>query len=181
MKKVIVAVAAALLCSGVAVQNAAADNSLKTGALSLGVAVAAPISNGVSALLTPMPVVQGKYMLQHDLGLVGGLGFGSKGGDLKGTDFEFMVGARKYIKTTDVAPFIGGKLTYDSRDDGTTKGTAFTLEGVLGGEAFVMKQFSVEGSVGFGYVSGDGDKGGAKFKGSNFGTTTAGVSVNYYF
>lgn len=180
MKKVIVAVAA-LLCSGVAVQNASAANSLNQGALSLGVAVAAPVANIASSKLTTLPVIEGKYMLANDLAIAGGLGFGSHGGDAKGTDFEFMVAGRKYLKVADVAPFIGGTLAYDSRDDGSTKITAFTIAAEFGAEAFVMKQFSVQGKVGFGYVSGDVDVNGQKGKGSNFGTTSTGVSVNYYF
>lgn len=181
MKKFVLVVLAAALFLGIGIQNASAENSLKQGALSLGVAVSAPISNSVTALMTSIPVVQGKYMFANDLGLIAGLGFGAKGGDLDGTDLEMLVGVRKYLKVADVAPFAGAKLAYDSRDDGATESSLITVAVEFGAEAFILKQFSVEGSVGFGYVTGDSKTAGVKKDGSNFGTTSAGVSVNYYF
>lgn len=183
MKKIVLATLAAALFMGIGVQNASAANSLQQGALSLGVAISSPVSNGATALISALPVIQGKYMLASDIGLLAGLGFGSKGGDLKGTDFELMIGARKYLKTSDVAPFAGAKLNFYSRDDGANvDGTAFQILGEVGAEAFLLKQFSIEGSVGIGYVTGENkDNNGNKTKASNFGTANAGVSVNYYF
>jgi hypothetical protein len=181
MKKFVLVALAAALFLGIGIQNASADNSLKQGALSLGIAVAAPISNPVTASSSAIPVVQGKYMLTKDLGLLAGLGFAAKGGDLDGTDLEMYVGARKYLKVADVAPFAGAKIAYDSRDDGATEVSFFTVAVELGAEAFLLKQFSIEGSVGFGYVTGDSKTAGVKRDGSSFGTTSAGVSVNYYF
>lgn len=181
MKKFVLVVLAAALFLGIGIKNASADNSLKQGALSLGVAVAAPVSNSVTASISAVPVLQGKYMLANDLGLLAGLGFGAKGGDLEGTDLELLVGARKYLKVASVAPFVGAKLAYDSRDDGTTEVSFVTVAVELGAEAFLLKQFSVEGNVGFGYLTGNTKTGGVKKDGSNFGTTSAGVSVNYYF
>jgi hypothetical protein len=181
MKKIITLALAAALFMGIGVQNAAAANSLSQGAFSLGIAVSAPTSNGVTALISALPVIQGKYMFANDMAFLAGLGFGSKGGDAKGTDFDVIVGARKYFKVADVAPFAGGKLIYDKRDDGNIDGSAFQLLGELGAEAFLLKQFSVEGSVGIGYISGEAKQNGNKSKSSNFGTANAGVSVNYYF
>lgn len=181
MKKIVMAVLAAALFLGIGIQNASADNSLKQGALSLGVAVAAPVSNSITASISAVPVLQGKYMLANDLGLLAGLGFGAKGGDLDGTDLEMLVGVRKYLKVADVAPFAGAKLMYDSRDDGTTEISYVTVAVEVGAEAFLLKQFSIEGSVGFGYLTGNTKTAGVKKDGSNFGTTSAGVSVNYYF
>lgn len=183
MKRFALVVLAAALFLGIGIQNASADNSLKQGALSLGVAISSPVTNGATVNISSIPVIQGKYMLANDLGLLAGLGFGSKGGDLDGTDIDFLIGARKYLKTTDVAPFAGAKLIYSSRDDGgNIDGSAIQFMVEFGAEAFLLKQFSIEGSVGVGFVSGDNkDNNGVKTDGTNFGTTNAGVSVNYYF
>ncbi len=105
----------------------------------------------------------------------------------KSTDVGFMAGARKYLKTEDLAPFVGARFQYLSTQQGTGTGatdvTDFTLEAEAGAEYFLAKQFSLEGSVGFGYSSSESQlvSGGPSTKATSLGTTTFNVAANFYF
>ena len=96
-------------------------------------------------------VISGKYFVLKDIAVLAGFGFGAKGGDAKGTDLGIGVGARKYLKTGDFAPFAGGSIFYSNTKDGNQKD--MNIMGEFGAEYFLHRQFSVEGSVGFGYTS----------------------------
>jgi len=121
-------------------------------------------------------IINGKYFIQSDMAILGGFGLGIAGGDAKGTDIGLIIGARKYLKVADFAPFVGGRLTYASVLDSTVKLTELIAEG--GAEYFLAKNFSFEGRAGFGFSSVDL---GAAGKTSNIGTTTFGISFNFYF
>jgi hypothetical protein len=75
-------------------------------------------------------------------------GFGSKGGDAKGTDLGIGVGARKYLKIDDFASFAGDSLFYSNTQDGNQKD--MSIMGEIGAEYFLHRRFGAEGSVGFG-------------------------------
>jgi len=121
-------------------------------------------------------VINGKYFIQSDMAILGGFGFGALSGDTaKGTEVGLIIGARKYLRVADFAPFVGGRLSYSSTEDSTVKLMQLIAEG--GAEYFLAKNFSFDGRVGFGYES--QDLGGAKD--SRFGTRTFGISFNFYF
>jgi len=177
MKRFIVIALALVMVMGMAIGTASAANSLKTGTL------------GMSIGVTDDYVIAGKYFTANDLAIIAGLGIRAMGGDAEGTDIGIRVGARKYLRTDDFAPFVGGQLDYSSTNDGNT--TSLTLMGVAGAEYFFAKQFSVEGSVGFGYGSQEdktpsvdpitGATTSTSVKASAIGTSRAAVSVNFYF
>lgn len=180
MKRTVIIALALVMMMGIGIGSASAANSLKTGTF------------GLNFDVTDDFMVTGKYFVANDLALLAGFGLGVKGGDAEGTDLGLLVGVRKYLKVDDFAPFVGGKFEYSSTNDGTTKGLG--LLGEFGAEYFLGKQFSVEGSVGFGYTSQEEETTvtttnltGAtvtskrSVKGTNIGTQRAGLSVNYYF
>jgi hypothetical protein len=176
----ILAAAAAFALSGAA----SAANSLSAGSMALNVSVfdgtsAAVQSSVVAGGADDLYIVQGKYFLQKDLAILGGAGIGIKGGDAKGTDFGIRAGARKYMKTTDFAPFFGGYFQYSSTNDSNYK--IMQIMGEFGAEYFFSKQFSIEGAARAGYMSGEDSTGATTVKATNIGTASAGVSFNFYF
>ncbi len=129
--------------------SASAANSLHEGTIGFNIDA---VNSSNSFILT------GKYFVLNDLAVLAGFGFGAKGGDASGTDFGIGAGVRKYLKTEDFAPFAGGSIFYSTTKDGDQKD--FSLLGEFGAEYFLHKQFSVEGSIGFGYTSSETDTGG---------------------
>ena len=132
-------------------------------------------------------MVNGKYFISKDTAVLAGVGLvmadSGAATNSKSTDIGFQVGFRKYMKTEDFAPFVGGRLQYVSTRQWPNDVTDFFL-GVEGGaEYFLGKQFSLEGSVGFGYASSDskGVVSGISTKATYFGTTSLNVSANFYF
>jgi len=167
MKKIASIVAA--LALAISASGAYAANNLSKGTMGLNIGTGTGAEDGGF-------IINGKYFIQSDMAILGGFGFGSLGGDTaKGTEIGLIVGARKYLKVADFAPFVGGRLTYTSTEDGTFKQTSFL--GEAGAEYFLAKQFSFEGRVGFGYEA--VDAGGAK--NNRFGTRTFGIGFNFYF
>lgn len=132
-------------------------------------------------------MVNGKYFISKDTAVLAGVGLVMKDSgavaNSKSTDIGFQGGFRKYMKTDDFSPFAGGRIQYVSTRQGANDVTDlfFGVEG--GAEYFLAKQFSLEGSVGFGYASSDSDPvaGGPSTKATYFGTTTLNVSANFYF
>jgi hypothetical protein len=176
----ILTAAAVLAFSGAA----SAANSLNAGSMALNVTVfdgtsAAVQSSVVAGSADDLYIVQGKYFLQKDLAILGGVGIGIKGGDASGTDFGIKAGARKYMKTSDFAPFFGGYFQYSSTNDSNYK--IMQIMGEFGAEYFFSKQFSIEGAARAGYMSGEDSTGATTIKATNVGTASAGVSFNFYF
>jgi hypothetical protein len=182
MKRAVIVALVVALMMGIGIGNASAANSLSAGTVGLNV------TTSPDDLL-----ISGKVFVANSVALLAGLGFGAKGGDAKGTDFAVLLGARKYFGNADFVPFAGGGLEYRSTQDSTVKQTA--VVGQFGAEYFLNKQFSIEGSVLFGYtaqeeeskntnvnpVTGAVTTTTSKVKGTNIGTATSGVSVNFYF
>lgn len=158
-----------------AAPRAGGTNSLNTGAMSLSIsAVETPVVAGIQ------PLISGKYNISRDMAILGGFGFVSGGpSGASGTTFILKAGARKYLKTEDLAPFVGGTFLYSSASGGGTTATGLSLSADAGAEFFLAKQFSIEGHVSFGYLS--TDTGGAGGKATYFGTATTGMSANFYF
>ena len=156
---------------------AMADNSLQAGAKAL--------SFGVS---NSDILLSGRYFLQPDLAVLVGAGFSHASNNDTTSDYGLTAGVRKYIKTTDLAPFVGGVMSYRRNDIIVPNGRGgtdvesektFSIEGVGGLEYFVAKQVSVEAQVGIGLssihnVDGTGDDQ------TQFGTFSSGVTVNFY-
>lgn len=171
MKKI--AIVGATLALAVAAGSASAANSMSSGTLGLSVPVYSAPATGVPV----NPLISGKYFVGKDMAILGGFGFLSGGpSGSTTTTFSVLAGMRKYMNTNDFAPFVGGVFEYSSTS-GTPSSNAMSLAVEGGAEYFLAKQFSIEGKVGFGYIS--VDNGGTKS--SYFGTNTANLSVNYYF
>lgn len=167
MKKI--ALVGATLALAMVAGSAMAANSLNAGTMGLNVKV------------TDNFVISGKYFVEKDMAILAGAGLRIQGGDNnKGTDIGLMAGIRKYLKSEDLAPFVGGRFEYSSTNDSTLVGMGFTAE--AGAEFFLAKQFSLEGRVGFGYSSTENKPvAGATTKTNYIGTTAVGLSANFYF
>jgi len=154
--------------------SASAANSMNTGTFGLNVPV---ISSTPGVTVVPSPLISGKYFVAKELAVLGGLGFNSGGpsGNTT-TTLALLAGVRKYMNTNDFAPFVGGVFEYSSTS-GTPSTNGMALSAEAGAEYFLAKQFSIEGKVGFGYLSVDD----GATKSSYFGTSTANLSMNFYF
>lgn len=163
MKKLILS---AFIASTLMAPAFAETPNLKAGTFGLGVPI-----NGDDTVIT------GKYLLSDGLAVSADLGFAVTDDDRPGRDgdTEIIIGAglRKYLKMADVAPFVGARFQVGSSDANDT----FLVVAEAGAEAFLLKNFSIEGAVGFGYRS--NESGGVKQ--SSFGTTTFQAKLNYYF
>lgn len=167
-------------------------------AISVGSASAAPtagsfgINVDLTSPATPLGtpsvfMVKGRYLVAKDMAVQAGVGFqmNDNGAATNNTSnsIGFMGGIRKYLKTDDFSPFVGGRLQYLSIGQGVRDVIDFALMAEVGAEYFIGKQFSLEGSVGGGYDSATYKFVGATVstKSTSFGTTTYNVSANYYF
>jgi len=169
MKNILIVVVVMAMVMGIGVGSASAANSLQQGTIGFNINA---VNNNDNFVIT------GKYFVLKDLAVLAGFGFGAKGGDASGTDFGIGAGLRKYLKTDDFAPFVGGSLFYSTTKDGNQKD--FSIIAEFGAEYFLHKQFSVEGSIGFGYTSSDTTDG-TNYKETTIGTQKAAISFNFYF
>lgn len=186
---------AALVCAVLFVLagRAMAANSLVLGAkgLSLGFGdsalnhIATPAATDAQ---NPLVDLSGRAFLSKNVALTGGFGFQMNSGDLKGNYFNFNVGARKYLKIDDFAPFLGVQLSYTTWDgklkDAAAKyvdASVFDLGIMFGAEYFLGKQFSVEGAVGAALGKASTDINDVSHDSSFFGTRSFGIRGNYYF
>src|SRR5712691_7112950 len=120
MKKITPMVVVALALA-ISASSAYAANSLSKGTMGLNIGTG---SAGDTDFVDGGCMINGKYFVQSDLAILGGLGFGSLGGDTaKGTETGLIIGARKYLRVADFAPFVGGRLSYTSTDDSNAKTT----------------------------------------------------------
>ncbi len=103
----------------------------------------------------------------------------------KSTNIGLMGGFRKYLRTDELAPFIGGRLQYlSTRNQATVSDvTDLSILAEAGAEYYLGKQFSLEGSVGAGYASQESKLvvGGTSTKATGLGTVTYNLSANFYF
>ncbi len=146
------------------------------------------LTNSTTVSGTPsMFMIKGKYMMEKNVAVLGGFGLRltdtGAATNAKHTDIGFMFGIRRYVKAKEFSPFIGGKFQYLSVRTGAT--TNITDLGLLiegGAEYFLGKQFSLEGSVGGGFISREiKPAAGASTKATFIGTTSYNLSANYYF
>ncbi|MBI5890314.1 MAG: hypothetical protein HZB47_06510 [Nitrosomonadales bacterium] len=142
----------------------------------------------VGTATTPMDfMVGGKYFFAKDMAVLAGVGlqFADSGAatNNKSTNIGMMGGFRKYLKTDDLAPFVGGQIQYVSTKPNGGDQTDFAIFAEGGAEYFLTKQFSFEGSVYVGYVSSEIKPAGAasSTKATAFGTARGNLSVNFYF
>lgn len=166
MKKIVLA--GTTLALSMIAGSALADNSLNSGTFGLNVGTQSNQIGGVTSVI-------GKYFMAKDLAVLAGLGFvnTNNGG---GTDIAFMGGIRKYIRTEDFAPFVGGRIQYSSLNGSNTTTFGLSVEG--GAEYFLAKHFSLEGTVAFGYAS-SSTTGFPSVR--TIGTSTYALSANFYF
>jgi Outer membrane protein beta-barrel domain len=135
----------------------------------------------------PIVDIGGKLFIAKDMAITAGLGFQMNSGDLEGTYLSFNAGIRKYLKTDDFAPFLGGQLsyiTYDAELPPAQGGqyvdfSAFEVSVMVGAEYFIGKQFSVEGSVGLAIGKAEDDQ--SNLDTTYIGTKNLGVKANFYF
>ncbi len=168
MKKIVLASAALVLAMATGSVLAAA-NSLNKGSMGLSI----PVTGSDF-------VVEGKYLIDNNMAVLGGFGLAIAGGDAQGTDVGLMGGVRKYFTMGEFAPFVGGRVDYKSTQDSTV--SEFGIGAEAGAEYFVGKQFSVEGRVGLGYTSTSIDvTPTTTIDISNIGTTSFAFSANFYF
>jgi hypothetical protein len=147
----------------------AAENSLNTGTFGLNV----DTYNHTT--------INGKYFIAKDMAVIGGLGLNLNSGANNGNDISFIAGVRKYLKTDDFSPFVGGRFEYSSTNNSNTSNWGLTAE--AGAEYFIAKHFSLEGRVGFGYTSQDvkNPVTGVTTNSTVLGTTAFGLGANFYF
>lgn len=181
-----ISLAGASLALALAAGNAYAANSMTTGAMGLNIGFTNATAIGGSS--TPAAfMINGRYFIAKDMAVTAGVGLSINDSgaptNSKSTDVGFMAGIRKYLKTDDLAPFVGGRFQYLSTRQGTDDVTDFALEAEAGVEYFLAKQFSLEGSVGFGYSSSESKPaaGGTTTKATAFGTKSYNVAANFYF
>jgi len=176
MKKI--ALVGATLAFVLAAGSVSAANSMTTGAMGLNVTVIPETIDFGGGNTASSPMVSGKYFYAKEMALLGGVGFASGGpSGASVTLIKLMGGVRKYMNTNDFAPFIGGRVDYASTS-GTGSASNLSLQAQAGAEYFLAKQFSIEGSAGFGFVSISPVVGSSYTK---LGTASAGVSINLYF
>ena len=181
----IIALAGATLALAMVAGNASAAGPSSG---SFGVNIPFTKSTAIANNNTPSEfLLNGKYFISKDMAVVAGVGLvmvdNGQPANSKSTDIGFQGGFRKYLRTDDVAPFVGGRLQYLATRQGGNDVTDIALIAEGGAEYFLAKQFSLEGSVGFGYGSSDSKPvvAGPSTKGTAIGTTSLNVSANFYF
>ncbi|HXY55899.1 MAG TPA: hypothetical protein VEM40_14645 [Nitrospirota bacterium] len=164
----------------------AAGNSLKAGMFGFGVGVGNSVfgnTGGTSGTAAGVITISGKYFVANDLAVTAGLGIQGSTGDVDANFFSIAGGLRKYLKVDDFAPFLEGRVTYVTEKftggAGGVHQDVLDLSGIFGAEYFLTKQFSFEGSIGFGIGHVENDTTNQDY--TYFGTRTVGVSANFYF
>jgi hypothetical protein len=171
MKRFVIVILAVALIFGISIGKASAANGLKQGQFGMSV----DVNNDF--------ILSGRYFLMNDLAVIGQFGFGINGDDGDGTDIGIGAGIRKYITKDDLAPFVGGTIFYRNTEEGLNQVDQKDLSilAEFGAEYFLHKQFSVEGSVGLGYLSRETKFAGTTTTVTTFGTQRLGLSLNFYF
>ena len=172
--------------------SAFAANSLVSGSKALSIGFGDSVLNNVANPTdqnqnNPIVDIGGKLFVAKDLAITAGIGFQMNSGDLEGTYLAFNAGIRKYLKTDDFAPFVGGQfsyITYDAELPAAQGGkyvdfSAFELSAMVGAEYFIGKQFSVEGSIGLAIGKAEDDQ--SNLDTTYIGTKNLGVKANFYF
>ena len=145
-----------------------------------------PIATNLYSTAPADFLITGSYHISKSVAVLAGLGLQmvdtGAATNNKATNIGIMGGARYFLKTDDLAPFVGGRLQYTStKNDGVTDTTTIVLAAEMGAEYYLSKQFSLEGSAAFGYGSKEQKAGTVSNKASVIGTTMINVSANFYF
>jgi hypothetical protein len=191
MKKIAIVAVVVVMMMGLA-GSAFAANSLAQGSKGISVGFGNDVfsqpnmpTGPVTNTQNPVVDISGRFFVSKDVALTLGAGLQMNSGDSEGTYLSLSFGARKYLNTNDLAPFVGGQLSYTAYDAKNAAGakiadaTIFDLVGFFGAEYFFNKQFSVEGAfgLGLGQVSDDQNN----IDTTYIGTRTLGVKANFYF
>ena len=190
MKRLVIIALALVLVAGMGIGTASAANSLEQGNINISVGMGDSVFSHnttpeVVDVVNNVVDLSARYLITKDLAIVGGFGLEVGSGDWDSTYFSFTGGVRKYLKTADFAPFVGGQLTYATLTTENAVGvkqddlSAMDLSAMFGAEYFVGAQFSLEGSVGIGFGQVNDDL--ANTDKTYFGTRTVGVKANFYF
>jgi hypothetical protein len=172
MKRLIMIVSVLVIMIS-AVTSVQAANSLKQGTIGMSLG----FNNGS---LHDAVTISGRYFVMDTMAVIADFGFAKQNGDQGGSFVLIGVGARKYLKKEDFAPFVGGSFRYEKNkiQDNTEM---FGIFGDFGAEYFFSKELSVEGSVGIGLESVEDNTVNPSQDYTIFGTTSSGVRVNFYF
>jgi hypothetical protein len=177
MKKFLIIAIVLGLVMGLGIGSAsAAGNSLKAGTFGFNVGYGDSVF-GDTGIIT----ISAKYFGASDLAILAGIGVQGSTGDLDANYFGITAGVRKYLKVDDFSPFIEGKFSYATEEfdaEGVDR-DAFDVSARFGAEYFLHKQFSIEGSIGFGFGAVDNNITNQDY--TYFGTRSVGVSANFYF
>ncbi len=175
--------ATVVLCLGV-VGNAFGASNKTQGTMGISVGMGdsvfshKAIPGAPGTMINDVVDINGRYFVQRDVAVTGGIGLQSDSGDASGTYFSLNAGARKYLNNEDLAPFVGGQFTYASVSAKNQSSlSVFDIAALFGAEYSFSRQFSLEGAVGFGL--GQAKAGGVTD--NYFGTRTVGVHANFYF
>lgn len=185
MKKLIVVAVAVVMMMGLA-GSAFAANSLQKGKFGISVGMGDSVFShkaipNVDAVVNDVVDINGRFFASNDMAIYGGFGLQTDGGDADGTYLSLTIGARKYLKVDDFAPFVGGQLSYITvkSDPNIVDLSVIDLAAMFGAEFFVGKQFSLEGAIGVGLGQASDDL--TNSDDTYFGTRTIGVRANFYF
>ena len=189
MKKRLIIAILLVVAFSIGIGSAFAENSLQQGKVSVSVGMGdsvfshktIPTANGI---VNDVVDINARYFINKDLAIEVGFGQQADRGDADANYISISGGVRKYLKTTDFAPFVSGQLTIakvtaNTNGDKTTDMTIIDLAGLLGAEYFVNKQFSLEGTIGIGL--GQAKDGIADTTDTYLGTRTVGIKANFYF
>jgi len=185
LKKLIVVAVAVVMMMGLA-GSAFAANSLQQGKFGISVGMGDSFFShkaipNVDAVVNDVVDINARFFASKDVAIYGGFGLQTDGGDADGTYLSLTIGARKYLKVDDFAPFVGGQLSYITvkSDPNIVDLSIIDLAAMFGAEFFVGKQFSLEGAIGVGLGQAKDDL--TNKDDTYFGTRTIGVRANFYF
>jgi hypothetical protein len=166
--------------------SAFAANSMQPGKFAISVGMGDNVFShkaipNVNAMINDVVDINARFFVEKDMAIYGGFGLQTDGGDADGTYLSITVGARKYLKVDDFAPFIAGQLSYITvkSDPNIVDLSIIDLAALFGAEYFVGSRFSLEGAVGVGLGQAKDDLSNADD--TYFGTRTVGVRANFYF
>jgi hypothetical protein len=159
--------------------TAMAENSLRAGAKALSFGI---VDSGIE--------ISGRFLPSSDVAILAGVGLAHSDNDESTTDYSLSAGIRKYLAKADLAPFVGGEISFHRNEfvfinTGPGGGTnleserGFDLAGVFGVEYFFAKQVSAEAQIGVG-ISDVKNVNGTGADETSIGTFSSGIKVSFY-
>lgn len=183
-------VSASIILALAAAGNAYAASS-SAGPTAGGIGLSADFAPSNSPIDTSF-FVSGKYFISKSMAIIAGAGLrlNDSGAptNAKSTDYGIQGGFRYYLKTDELAPFVGGRLTYGAVRTGAggaaVDNSILALGAEVGAEYFFSQHFSVEGAINLGYTSIDQKPlavGATSTKATVFGTSMPSVRATFYW